>query len=67
MISVLEYLHCLEELFRMYFNFLSILFWSFVVSWQGFLPDEMHVFGYARSNMTNEELHEKLLRYNVCS
>jgi glucose-6-phosphate 1-dehydrogenase len=30
---------------------------------QGFLPDEMHVFGYARSNMTNEELHEKLLRY----
>ncbi|XP_024357851.1 glucose-6-phosphate 1-dehydrogenase 6, cytoplasmic isoform X2 [Physcomitrium patens] len=30
---------------------------------QGFLPDEMHIFGYARSKMTDEELREKLRGY----
>ncbi|KAG0554318.1 hypothetical protein M758_12G084600 [Ceratodon purpureus] len=30
---------------------------------QGFLPDELHIFGYARSKLSNEELHEKLRGY----
>lgn len=29
-------------------------------AWQGFLPNELQIFGYARSNLTNEELHKKL-------
>lgn len=30
------------------------------IIWQGFLPEELQIFGYARSKLTNEELHEKL-------
>lgn len=33
---------------------------ALIIIWQGFLPDELQVFGYARSKLTNEELFDKI-------